>query len=228
MTSAPLALVTGASRGIGRAGAVALAKAGYHVLGVGRSERALEKLDDDIRALGASATFAPLDLKDYDAIDRLGGVIFERWGRLDAVLAAAGTIGELMPAHQFPPKMFEEAIATNLIANARLIRAMDPLLRAAKGAAVFVTSPQGQTPQAYWGASGAAKAGLENLVQAYAAEVGFTGVRVMLAEPRPTDTAIRAKAFPGEAKDHLAKPEEIAAGLIALLQSGANGARVVV
>ena len=228
MTTPPIALVTGASRGIGRACALALAHAGYHVVGVARSQKALEALDDEITALGATATFAPLDLKDYDAIDRLGGIIYERWGRLDGLIAAAGVIGELMPVHQFPPKMFEEAIAANLIANARLIRAMDPLLRVAKGAAVFVTSPQGAQPQAFWGASGAAKAGLENLVAAYAAEIGFTGMRIMLAEPRPTRTAIRAKAFPGEDPTPLAAPEEIATGLVALLREGAHGARVSV
>lgn len=217
----PIALVTGASRGIGRACALALARNGCHVVGVARSERALKQLDDDIAALGATATFAPIDIKDYDAIDRLGGVIHERWGKLDVLIAAAGTIGELMPVHQFPPKMFEESIATNLIANARLIRSMDPLLRAAKGRAVFLSAAQAQTPQAYWGASGAAKAGLDNLVLAYAAEVGFTGVRVALVDPGPTDTAIRAKAFPGEPKDGLKRPDAVADAIVRLLLSNA-------
>lgn len=226
-TPSKIALVTGASRGIGRACAVELAKAGFHIVAVARSQRALEALDDEITGLGGQASLVPLDLKDYDGIDRLGGVIHERWGRLDALLAAAGSIGELMPAHQFPPKMFEETLAINLIANARLIRSMDPLLRAATGKAAFLTCTQGQSWQAFWGAAGAAKAGLENLVMAYAAEVAFTGVRVGLIDPGPVDTAIRAKAFPGEDKSTLATPQDVAPRIVATLLSGeAHGTRV--
>jgi NAD(P)-dependent dehydrogenase (short-subunit alcohol dehydrogenase family) len=224
-----IALVTGASRGIGRACAVALARRGVHVVGVARSEKALQALDDEIAAFGGAATFAPLDVKDYPALDRLGGVIHERWGKLDLMIAAAGGLGELMPVHQFPPKMFEETIAVNLIANARLIRSMDPLLRAAKGRAAFLTSARASTPQAFWGAEGAAKAGLENLVRAYAAEAGFAGVQACLIDPGPTATALRYKAFPGEDQTTLKQPEDIGAQIVDLLMGGAglNGARFV-
>ena len=211
------ALVTGASRGIGRACALALASRGYHIIGVARSQKALESLDDEIAAIGGAATFAPIDLKDYPAIDRLGGVIYERWGRLDLMVAAAGMIGELMPVHQFPPKMFEETVAVNLIANARLIRAMDPLLRVARGTACFLSCGRGQNPQAFWGAEGATKAGLENLVQAYAKEVQFAGVRAFLIDPGPVATALRAKAFPGEDTTVLGQPEQVAVRIVELL-----------
>lgn len=224
-----VALVTGASRGIGRACALSLAKAGYHVVAVARSQKALESLDDEITALGGSGTFAPLDIKDYDALDRLGGIIYERWGRLDALVAAAGSIGELMPAHQFPPKMFEEAVAVNLIANARLIRSLDPLLRMAIGRAVFLTCSHGAAPAPFWGAAAASKAALEALVLSYAAEVGFTGVRVNLVDPGPVNTALRYKAFPGEDATKLRMPEDVADAVVSFVLPAEtrHGVRVV-
>ena len=148
-------LVTGASRGIGRATALALAGAGAHVIAVARTQGALEALDDEIRAGGGSATLAPLDLADHDALDRLGGSIFERWGRLDGLVGNAGLLGPISPLPHISPKQFADVFAVNVTANFRLIRSLDPLLRAAPaGRAVFVTSgvgePRGEA-RAYWG-----------------------------------------------------------------------------
>jgi NAD(P)-dependent dehydrogenase (short-subunit alcohol dehydrogenase family) len=206
-----VALVTGASRGIGRAVARALAGEGWQVIAVARSQKALESLDDEIRAAGGQATLAPLDLKDFDAIDRLGAALYERFGRLDGLAACAGVLGDLTPVAHGRPSMINEVFAVNLIANQRLIRAMDPLLRAAPAArAVFVSSSVAQRPRAYWGAYAASKAGLEALVAAYAAEVAITPIKVNIVNPGPTRTAMRAKAFPGEDPATLPAPEEVA------------------
>ncbi|MBI1186241.1 MAG: SDR family NAD(P)-dependent oxidoreductase [Alphaproteobacteria bacterium] len=218
MGEARLALVTGASRGIGRALALALAAAGVRVIAVARAQRALEELDDAIRAAGGEATLVPLDLKDGDGIDRLGATIYERWGRLDALAACAGVLGPLTPAHQATPGVMHEVIAVNLLSNHRLIRAMHPLLRAAPdGRAVFVSSGIVARPRAYWGPYAASKAGLEALVKCYAAEVAITPIRVNLFNPGATRTAMRAKAYPGEDPMSLKTPEEVAARIVPLL-----------
>lgn len=214
-----VALVTGASRGIGRSAARALAAAGYHVVAVARSQKALEGLDDEIRKAGGAASLAPMDLKDFDAIDRLGGVIYERWGKLDALFANAAILGDLMTIADAQPKMFEETFATNVIANQRLIRSMDRLLRGATppGRALFVTSSVAQTPRPFWGAYGASKAALESMVLSYAQEVGFTGVRVNLLDPGATRSVMRAKAFPGEDPMTLKSPDAVAPLVVELL-----------
>jgi NAD(P)-dependent dehydrogenase (short-subunit alcohol dehydrogenase family) len=214
-----VALVTGASRGIGRAAARALAKAGYHVVAVARSQKALEGLDDEIRKAGGAASLVPMDLKDYDAIDRLGGVIYERWGKLDALFANAAILGDLMTVADAQPKMFEETMATNVLANQRLIRSMDRLLRGASppGRALFVTSSVAQTPRPFWSAYGASKAALESMAMSYAQEVGFTGVRVNILDPGATRSVMRAKAFPGEDPMTLKSPDEVAPLVVNLL-----------
>lgn len=225
-----VALVTGASRGIGRSAARALAKAGYHVVAVARSQKALEGLDDEIRKAGGASSLVPMDLKDYDAIDRLGGVIYERWGKLDALFANAAILGDLMTVADSQPKMFEETMATNVLANQRLIRSMDRLLRGATppGRALFVTSSVGQTPRPFWGAYGASKAALESMVQSYAQEVGFTGVRVNILDPGATRSVMRAKAFPGEDPMSLKSPDDVAPLVVEMLSAeyAQNGARV--
>jgi NAD(P)-dependent dehydrogenase (short-subunit alcohol dehydrogenase family) len=221
MTS--VALVTGASRGIGRSAARALARAGYHVVAVARSQKALESLDDEIRKGGGDgASLVPMDLKDYDAIDRLGGVIYERWGKLDALLANAAILGDLTSVADAPPKMFEETMATNVLANQRLIRSMDRLLRGAKppGRALFVTSSAAQAPRAFWGVYGASKAALEAMAHAYAQEVGFTGVKVNLLDPGATRSVMRAKAFPGEDPMSLKSPDDLGPLIVSLLDAG--------
>jgi NAD(P)-dependent dehydrogenase (short-subunit alcohol dehydrogenase family) len=220
VTAQPVALVTGASRGIGRAAARALAQAGYHVIAVARSQKALEGLDDEIRkAGGEGASLVPMDLKDFPAIDRLGGVIHERWGRLDALCANAGHLGELMQVPEAPPSMVEEVFAANVLANHRLIRSVDPLLRAAepKGRAVFLTSGAVGHSRAFWGVYAASKAALEALALAWAAEVGFTGVKVNLLDPGATRSAMRLKAYPGEDQATLKSPDVVAVKIVEML-----------
>ncbi|MBT9446917.1 MAG: SDR family NAD(P)-dependent oxidoreductase [Hyphomonadaceae bacterium] len=215
-----VALVTGASRGIGRSAARALARAGYHVVAVARSQKALEGLDDEIRKDGGEgASLVPMDLKDFEAIDRLGGVIYERWGKLDALFANAAILGDLTSMADAPPKMFEETMATNVLANQRLIRSVDRLLRTASppGRALFVTSSVAQTPRPFWGAYGASKAALEAMAMSYAQEVGFTGVKVNILDPGATRSTMRSKAFPGEDPMTLKSPDDVAPLVVELL-----------
>ena len=206
-----LALVTGASRGIGRACAIGLAEAGAHVIATARTQGGLEELDDEILArTGERATLVPLDLKDGAGIDRLGGAIFDRWKKLDILVSAAGELGVLTPVAHLEPKAWERAIQVNMTANYRLIRSMDVLLRqSAAGRAIFFTTGAARNPQAFWGAYAATKAGLEALVEVYRDETAITNLRPVLLSPGPMRTAMRAAAFPGEDPDTLAKPEEI-------------------
>jgi NAD(P)-dependent dehydrogenase (short-subunit alcohol dehydrogenase family) len=214
----PVALVTGASRGIGRAVALELARRGWRIVATARAQRALEKLDDEIKAQGGEATLVPLDLRDGDAIDRLSAALFERFGKLDGLAACAGVLGSLTPAHQATPSLMDEVMAVNFTANWRLIRAMHPLLRAAEaGRAVFLTSGASRNPKAYWGPYSASKAALDALVQCYAAECAVTPVRVNLFNPGPTRTAMRAKAFPGEDPLTLPTPQDVAPAIAAML-----------
>jgi NAD(P)-dependent dehydrogenase (short-subunit alcohol dehydrogenase family) len=213
-----IALVTGASRGIGRAAALALARAGAHVLAIARTVGGLEELDDEIKQLGGGATLVPLDLKDLDAIDRLGAALFERWGKLDALLGNAGVLGVMTPVTHLKPKVWDELIAVNVTANFRLIRSMDPLLqRSDAGRALFVSSGAARKHTPFWGGYAATKAALESLVLTYAAEVANTNVKANLFNPGPTRTAMRAKAFPGEDPATLPTPEDVAAKLVPLL-----------
>jgi len=203
-----LALVTGATRGIGRAVAVAYAKDGAHLILVGRTAGALEEVDDEIRAIGASATLLTLDLKSHDKIDALGPTIYQRWNKLDILVGNAGILGPLSPLGHVSADAWNEVIEINLTANWRLIRTLDPLLRRSDaGRAIFVSSGAATAPRAYWGPYAASKAGLEALVRAYADEVANTPVRVNLLNPGPTRTAMRAKAFPGEDPASLKPPE---------------------
>jgi NAD(P)-dependent dehydrogenase (short-subunit alcohol dehydrogenase family) len=206
-----VALVTGATRGIGRAIALGLAREGAHVIAVGRTQGALEELDDEILALrGERATLVPLDITDGDGIDRLGAAIFERWGRLDILIGAAGVLGVTTPAPHMDPPVWDRVIAVNLTANYRLIRSMDLLLRKAEaGRAVFLTSGAARRPRAFWSAYAASKAGLEALAASYADEVEHTPVRIAVVNPGPMRTRMRAAAFPGEDPATLPAPEEI-------------------
>jgi NAD(P)-dependent dehydrogenase (short-subunit alcohol dehydrogenase family) len=230
MTEKRLTLVTGASRGIGRAAALQLAGTGHHVIALARSKKALEALDDEIRAAGGEATLVPLDLKDAKAIDQLGGILFERHGRLDGLLANAGILGTLGPLQSIGPRSFEETIEVNLTANWRLIRSLAPLLLASpSGRAVFVTSGVVPRPRAFWGAYQASKAGLESLVHAFAEENEKSALRVNLFDPGATRTQMRAMAMPGEDPMSLPAPEAVAAELVPLLGEGEtrHNARVV-
>ena len=219
-----IALVTGATRGIGRAAALSLAASGAHVIALGRTQGALEELDDEIRAVRpggeALTTLVPCDLKDFEALDRLGEAIYRRWGRLDALVAAAGILGPLTPLHHVDVKAWDNVLAVNLTANWRLIRSLDLLLRrSAAGRAVFVTSAVGSRAEtrAYWGPYAVAKAGLDLLARTYAAETRNTSnIRVMLANPGPLRTRMRAEAMPGEDPATLRTPEEFAPKLAEL------------
>ena len=212
-----IALVTGASRGIGAALAVILAKAGAHVVAVARTVGALEELDDAIRAVGGTATLVPLDLKDYDGIDRLGAALYERYGKLDVLVGNAGVIGALSPLGHVEPKEWDDVMAVNVSANWRLIRSMDALLRASDaGRAVFVSSGAASAAYAYWGPYALSKAALEMLARTYAAETMSTPVRVNLVNPGPTRTKMRASAFPGEDPLRLDTPEQVAEHILPL------------
>ena len=210
-----IALVTGATRGIGRAIALELARRGAHVIATGRTQGALEELDDEIRKLGGEATLAPCDLKDYAALDRLGLAIHQRWGKLDILVGNAGILGPVSPlAHVDPPK-WEETFAINVTANWRLIRSMDELLRASDaGRAVFVTSGAGSKAEMtpYMGPYATSKAALDALARTYAAETANTSrVRVMVANPGPLRTRMRATLMPGEDPATLQTPDGFAA-----------------
>jgi NAD(P)-dependent dehydrogenase (short-subunit alcohol dehydrogenase family) len=213
-----IALVTGASRGIGRAAAKALAAQGAHVILVSRTVGALEELDDEIRSAGGAATLVPLDVKDFPALDRLGATIFERWGRLDALLGNAGVLGNLTPLAQLNPKVFAECLDVNVTANWRLIRSMDPLLRCSdSGRALFVTSGAARRLRAYWGTYAMSKAALEAIVLTYAAECAGTSLAVNLLNPGPLRTRMRQKAMPGEDPESLDPPEAVAPLILDLL-----------
>ncbi|MCJ2012699.1 SDR family NAD(P)-dependent oxidoreductase [Methylobacterium sp. J-076] len=212
-----VAVVTGASRGIGRAAALALAEAGAHVVAVARTQGALEELDDEIRRIGGSATLVPLDLKDFDAIDRLGGAIHERWGKLDILVGNAGVLGVLMPLGHIDPKIWASTLDINVTANWRLIRSLDPLLRMSDaGRAIFVTSGAANACRAYWGPYAVTKAALEALVRTYAAETESTPVRAMLVSPGPLRTRMRRSAMPGEDPQTLRTPEDLAPHFVRL------------
>ena len=219
---ARVALVTGASRGIGRAAALALAGAGVHVIALARTQGALEELDDEIRALRPGqqnpATLAPVDLRDFAAIDRLGGVIFERWRRLDAFVGNAGVLGPISPLHHVEPRHWEDTIALNVTANWRLIRALDPLLRASpSGRVALLSSGAGNRAdlRAYWGPYAVSKAALDALARTYAVETLNTSkIRVMAINPGALRTAMRAQAMPGEDPMTLRTPEQLAPKIV--------------
>ena len=190
--------------------AKAFAAEGAHVILVARTIGGLEEVDDTIQAAGGSATLVPLDLTDGTAIDGLAAPIFERWKKLDILVGNAGVLGRLTPMGHFPPDLWDQVMALNVTANWRLIRALDPLLRASDaGRAIFVTSGITQTVRPYWGAYAASKAALEAIVLTYATEVAKTDVRVNLINPGPTRTAMRAQAFPGEKPELLPPPEHV-------------------
>jgi NAD(P)-dependent dehydrogenase (short-subunit alcohol dehydrogenase family) len=212
-----IALVTGASRGIGAAAAIELARLGAHVVITARTQGGLEETDDAIRALGGQATILPLDLREGAQVDAIGPSLFQRFGRLDILVHNAGALGRLTPVPHILPEDWSEVVAVNLSATWHLIRTTDPLLRqASAGRAVFVTEARAREPRAYWGAMGATKAGMEHLVLTWAQEVATTAVRVNLFDPGRIATRMRAAAFPGEDRTALPSPETVAPGLVAL------------
>jgi NAD(P)-dependent dehydrogenase (short-subunit alcohol dehydrogenase family) len=212
-----VALITGASRGIGAAVAMRFAAEGAHLVLTARTTGGLEEVDDQIRAIGGSATLVPLDLRDWDRIDDLAAALYQRWGRLDILVGNAGEFGVLSPLGHIPPKTWAEVVNINLNANWRLIRGLDPLLRAATaGRAIFVTSGIARGVFAYWGAYAVSKAALEMLVRIYAVEIAKTSVRANLIDPGIVRTRLRARAFPGENPAHLPLPEDVTEAFLAL------------
>lgn len=220
-----IALVTGASRGIGRAAALALAKAGAQLVAVARTQGGLEELDDEVRqATGRSATLVPLDISDGDALDQLGFALHQRFGRLDILVHAAAILGPLTPVAHIEPQHWDRVMATNLTATYRLIRTTEPLLRAAPAArAIFLTTSRAQRPKAFWGPYGATKAGMENIVRTWADELEQTNVRAVLLEPGAMRTRMRAEAMPGEDPETLPDPSEIGPLILELVQKADLG-----
>jgi NAD(P)-dependent dehydrogenase (short-subunit alcohol dehydrogenase family) len=213
-----LALVTGASRGIGYAVARALAKSGAHVIALARTVGGLEELDDEIRAAGGSATLVVADLRDYDGLDRLGASIYERWGKLDLLVGNAGVLGPISPLGHVEPKAWDEVLSVNLTANWRLIRSLDPLLRqSTAGRAVFISSGAAVSRRAFWGPYSISKAALEAMVATYARETEITNVKANLLNPGPIRTAMRARAMPGEDPETLATPDAVVPSVLKLL-----------
>lgn len=204
-----VALVTGASRGIGAAVAKAYARAGAHVILTSRTMGALEEVDDEIQAAGGSATIMPLNMLDLDKIDAMGPALAEKFGRLDIAVGNAGMLGALTPLGHVDAKEWQRVMDLNVNANFRLIRTLDPLLRASDaGRLIMVSSSLAQSPRAYWGAYAVSKAALESLAKVYAAETVTTNMRVNMIDPGATRTAMRAKAYPGEDPAKPKAPED--------------------
>ena len=218
-----LALVTGASRGIGAATAEALGAAGAHVILTARTASALEEVEDRIHAAGGSATIAPLDLTDGESIGKLAVAVAERWPALEVIVLNAAMLGSLSPVQDIDPKEYSRILSLNVLANQALIAAFDPLLKKAERADVFaLTSSVGAAPRAFWGAYGSSKAALETLLGAYADETAHTGrIRVHIVDPGATRTRMRALAFPGEEPDSVKPPEAVAEALLTRLLSDA-------
>jgi NAD(P)-dependent dehydrogenase (short-subunit alcohol dehydrogenase family) len=224
-----IALVTGATRGIGRASAIGLADAGAHVIAASRTQGALEELDDEIKSrTGQSATLVPLDITKGDDIDQLGRAIWERWGRLDVMVHAAAQLGDMTPVSHLEPKVWDKVLAANMTATYRLIRSMEPVLRQSKAARpIFVTSGIARTPRAFWGLYAATKAGMDALVTSWADELETTPIRPVLLSPGPMRTKMRAQAFPGEDPSTLPDPSEIAPLVVELARPDLSPAAYV-
>jgi NAD(P)-dependent dehydrogenase (short-subunit alcohol dehydrogenase family) len=227
--SGKIALVTGASRGIGRATAIALGREGAHVICVARTVGGLEDTDDAIQKAGGTATLVPLNLKDFAAIDRMGASIFERWKKLDAFVGNAGILGVLTPLAQLDPKIFQELLDINVTANWRLIRSLDPLLRQSDaGRVLMVSSAAARRNTAFWGGYAMSKAALEMITFTYAAECSGTNVKVNALDPGPVRTLMRAKAMPGEDPATLPRPEELTPMILeALLPSNEKSGELI-
>jgi NAD(P)-dependent dehydrogenase (short-subunit alcohol dehydrogenase family) len=216
-----IALITGASRGIGAAVAKAYAAEGAHVILLARTQGGLEETDDAIRAAGGSATLMPFDLSEVKKLDAIGPAIAERFKRLDILVGNAAMFGGLSPVAQSDPKVYDEIFRVNFFANYRLIRALDPLLRGSDaGRAIFVTSGAAQMAEPYWGAYAASKAALERMVYAYAAETAYSPLKVNILDPGIVRTNMRREAFPGEDPSKLPAPESVVERFIELAAPG--------
>ncbi len=215
------AFITGASRGIGRAVALAFAKEGAHVIATARTKGALEELDDEIREAGGSATLLPMNLAKSEKLEGIGPTIYERWGKLDIFVGCAGMLGPLSPLTHLSPRDVQSVLDTNLTANWKLLRTLDPILRRSEaGRVIFVTSGAVKKNKAFWGAYTMSKAALEALAKTYADEIENTNIKVNLVNPGPVATAMRAKAYPGEDPETLTKPEDLTSLFIEMASAG--------
>ncbi|MEM1283797.1 MAG: SDR family NAD(P)-dependent oxidoreductase [Pseudomonadota bacterium] len=220
-SNARVVVITGASRGIGYALGEAFGATGAHVVAVARTVGGLEELDDAIKSKGGSATLVPFDMRDGEAIDRLGLALYERFGRVDVLVGNAGQLGTITPLAHLKPKVFDEVMEVNVTANFRLLRSFDPLLRQSEaGRAVFLTSGAAHSAKPFWGAYGASKAALELLVRSYANEMASTSVRANLLNPGPIRTAMRARAVPGEDPTTVAKANSLVEPVMRLTDPG--------
>lgn len=216
-----LAVITGASRGLGYQAALGYAKAGAHVIALARTIGGLEELDDEINAAGGSATLVPVDITDFSALDRLGATINERWGKLDILLGNAGTLGIVTPLPQMKPSVFDDIFAVNVTANFRLIRSLDPLLqRSDAGRAIFISSGAVRSARAFVGPYAASKAALEVMVKAYAKENAQTALNINLVDPGTMRTKMRAQYAPGEDPETVTQPQDLVPTLIELASPG--------
>ncbi|HVY50794.1 MAG TPA: SDR family NAD(P)-dependent oxidoreductase [Devosia sp.] len=221
-------LVTGASRGIGYQAALEAARRGAHVIAVARTVGGLEDLDDEIKSMGGASTLVPLDIRDGEGIDRMGRAIFERWGRLDGLVANAGYLGVLTPLSHLDVKDFDRILAVNVTANYRLIRSLDALLRqSAAGRAVFVSASSSRSAKPFWAAYAASKAALEAMIKSYAEELTLSNVKANIFWPGPVRTQMRAKAYPGEDPDTLNKPADVAPRLVDMVMPGFTATRTI-
>jgi NAD(P)-dependent dehydrogenase (short-subunit alcohol dehydrogenase family) len=212
-----IALITGASRGIGAAVAQRFAEEGAHVIALARTVGGLEELDDEIRAVGGTATLLPLDLRKFEQIDQMGAALYQRFGRLDVLVGNAGVLGSLSPMGHFEPKVWAEVMEVNVTANWRLIRALDTLLRLSEaGRVIFTTCAAARETTPYWGAYAASKAALETMAKIYAGEMTKTNVRVNLVDPGIVRTNLRAQGFPGEDRSKLRSPEDVTEPFVTL------------
>jgi NAD(P)-dependent dehydrogenase (short-subunit alcohol dehydrogenase family) len=220
--SGKLALVTGASKGIGAATAKALAKAGAHVVLTARNVKELENVEDDIHAAGGASTIAPLDLTEPDAVTRLASAIAGRWDTLDIMVLSAAYLPHLTPVTQIDAKQFNQALMTNVVATQALLASFDPMIKRADAARVIgLTSSVGATPRAFWSAYGSTKSAFDNLLLSYAQEVTKLGeIRVAVLDPGATRTEMRARAYPGEDPATVKPPEDVAARILELLETG--------
>lgn len=214
-----IAVVTGASRGIGYHAAIALAEAGAHVIAVAKTTGGLEELDDAIKAIGGTCTLVPMDLQDFDAIDRLGAAINDKWGKLDILLANAGILGGLSPLGHIDPKTFDKVMAINVTANWRLIRSLDPLLQKSDaGRAIFLSSGSPHSCKPFWGSYAVSKAAVEALARVYASENSNSKLNVNIVNPGAVHSAMRAEAMPGEDPNSITQPSQLT-GMFVMLAS---------
>lgn len=212
-------VVTGATRGIGYSAALELARRGAHIIAIGRTLGALEELDDAVNSLGGQATLVQFDLKDMEAIDRLGAAIYERWGKLDGLVANAGLLGAVTPLGHLEPNVWDDVMAVNVTANWRLIRSLDPLLRQSDaGRAVFMSSGAAHKCKPFWGVYSVSKAALDVMIRTYSGELVSTNVKANLFSPGPVRTKMRAQAVPGEDPETIPHPDDVAPSIIDLVE----------